>query len=1145
MKRFYFLLPLLCSIQLVFSQSTEITLVQEDEQGLVLRVKPGKAQFKNIQTPEGQAWSVSLDQGTPILEKGSPELPKLAQSLIIPKDARMVVEILDMKVNYLENMPIVPSKGNLYRNVNPADVPLEYGAVYQQDAFYPQEIVSLREPYVLRDFQGQTVVVNPIRFNPQTNQLVLIEEITIALRPAEGSLQSPTPLTGRINKTFDEIYRHQFLNYKSTGADYDPVNDWGNMLIVAHDAYLDAMIPYQQWKMEKGIPTDLVAMSAVGSDENALLDYVTNYYNDRGLTFLLLVGDENTIPTIMVNYGGLYSCDNCFSYMAGDDHYPDMFTGRFNAETLQQVQTMVDRALQYEKNPDRNMADWFGTGIGIGSNEGQGIGDDGEADWQHQNKIKEQLLNYTYSSVYEYYDGSHANDSPTPGDVSADANGSPNANMINTQIQTVGASIMNYTGHGWEQGVATGSYDVNAVNNMDYNGAYPFFIAVACCTGDFTDNAGGDCLGEAWIRATDNATGAPTGGIGGLFASIFQSWAPPMEAQDEMINIITDSVPYQTRHILGGIAANGMASMNDAYGGGGWEMTDTWNFFGDPSIVLWTKSPDTLLATHLASTPIGTSTFQVNCNVAGALISVFQTSQLLGTGIADSSGNATIFFDDPVSSIDKLTVTATAHNYLPYQGPVDILVEGPYVVLENYLVDDAAGNADGEVDFGETISMHIALENIGLDTAYEVIASISCADTSITLFDDSDSWGTIGAGAIADKNNAFGFQVAEVIQDQQVASFVITASDSSGNTFETPFKINLNAPKLAVTTIRVLDSLNGNNNGRLDAGEVATIIVNNANSGHSQSPEAIGNLLTSSPWLTLLNNSWSIGTIDKLSQVIVEARFDVEVSTDVPVNSSADFDYAVAAGDYGADRTFTLPINLLAIDFENQQYDSTFTWVADENYPWYLSDDRALEGIYSSKSGNIPNNKSSEMILQVEVLEEGDLSFYYAVSSEPEYDFLYFYLDGVEMSSWSGEADWTEYTAFLPVGNHELRWVYKKDEIFSQGEDAAWVDFITLPLVNSETPDNTSFLSLNPGQFAIYPNPLAHSAVIEYELEQSSPVTLVISNQLGQRLEVLTSGTQATGTHQFEWNTSNLSKGSYYVELQAGDHKKVIQVIKP
>ena len=41
--------------------------------------------------------------------------------------------------------------------------------------------------------------------------------------------------------------------------------------------------------------------------------------------------------------------------------------------------------------------------IGLASDEGAGIGDDGETDWQHARNNRTKLMNYGYTEVFEFY----------------------------------------------------------------------------------------------------------------------------------------------------------------------------------------------------------------------------------------------------------------------------------------------------------------------------------------------------------------------------------------------------------------------------------------------------------------------------------------------------------------------------------------------------------------------------------------------------------------------------------------------------------------------------------------------------------------------------------------------------------------------
>ena len=71
----------------------------------------------------------------------------------------------------------------------------------------------------------------------------------------------------------------------------------------------------------------------------------------------------------------------------------------------------------------------------------------------------------------------------------------------------------------------------------------------------------------------------------------------------------------------------------------------------------------------------------------------------------------------------------------------------------------------------------------------------------------------------------------------------------------------------------------------------------------------------------------------------------------------------------------------------------------------------------------------------------GTLTFWWKVSSEENFDFLRFFIDGVEQSgAIHGEVDWQQRTNLISSGTHTLRWRYEKDSSASEGQDAGWID---------------------------------------------------------------------------------------------------------
>lgn len=90
-------------------------------------------------------------------------------------------------------------------------------------------------------------------------------------------------------------------------------------------------------------------------------------------------------------------------------------------------------------------------------------------------------------------------------------------------------------------------------------------------------------------------------------------------------------------------------------------------------------------------------------------------------------------------------------------------------------------------------------------------------------------------------------------------------------------------------------------------------------------------------------------------------------------------------------------------------------------------------------SGTLADNQASHF--QTRVTGPGTLKFWWKVSSEAGYDFLFVSVDGVaQPGGISGEKDWTQVQLSLPAGTHTVRWTYAKDEGAAGGQDKAWVD---------------------------------------------------------------------------------------------------------
>ena len=93
----------------------------------------------------------------------------------------------------------------------------------------------------------------------------------------------------------------------------------------------------------------------------------------------------------------------------------------------------------------------------------------------------------------------------------------------------------------------------------------------------------------------------------------------------------------------------------------------------------------------------------------------------------------------------------------------------------------------------------------------------------------------------------------------------------------------------------------------------------------------------------------------------------------------------------------------------------------------------------AAQSGDISHGQESWM--QTTVSGKGTVKFYWKVSSEEDFDFLEFYIDGSLQEQISGSVDWEQKTYPISTsGSHTLEWQYMKDPSGSSGSDCGWVD---------------------------------------------------------------------------------------------------------
>ncbi len=557
--------------------AAEVTLVSDDARAVVFDVAVRAYDAHPVVIDGREYVELTLPGEALTLDAGAPALPYVARSVIVPDGADLAVDAEPSLCRELR-LAVAPSKGNLSRAIDPARVAYTFGAAYHSGGLAPAAPVVLGNPYVMRDRRGVAVHVFPFRYDAVRETLQFCERVRVSVSFANAA---PARSAAALHpaRAFDELYAAHFLNAAAhrDASRYPRPDDQGEMLVIAHDPWIPNLGAFVTHKQGIGIPTTVVGVSTIGNTAAAIKSYIQNYYNAHDLAFVLLVGDADQVATSIRVVGGENGAsDAYYSKLAGGDNYPDVLVGRFSAATVADVDTQVLRSVAYEDNA-APASDWFKRGVGIASDQGQGQGDEGQSDHDHIEQIRGWLLGDGYTQVDQVYD---------PGAT---------AQMVSDGLNA-GRGVVNYCGHGSPTSWGTTGFsnaNVDALVNKD---KLPFIFSVACNNGEFHHYAA--CFAEAWLRASKD--GRPTGAVAMYASSVSQSWAPPMEAEDEFDLRLTDATrPY---HAIGALYYAGSSSMMDAYGSGGVDMFDTWVIFGDPSLrVVGTVKPPSGLSIEPAT----------------------------------------------------------------------------------------------------------------------------------------------------------------------------------------------------------------------------------------------------------------------------------------------------------------------------------------------------------------------------------------------------------------------------------------------------------------------------------------------------------------------------------------------------------------
>ncbi len=150
---------------------------------------------------------------------------------------------------------------------------------------------------------------------------------------------------------------------------------------------------------------------------------------------------------------------------------------------------------------------------------------------------------------------------------------------------------------------------------------------------------------------------------------------------------------------------------------------------------------------------------------------------------------------------------------------------------------------------------------------------------------------------------------------------------------------------------------------------------------------------------------------------------------------------------------------------------------------WTTENTTVNSGSYAAQSGNQGQDDSVSTIAleNIDIPDQGAIiTFAFKVSSEQNYDFLRFYIDGNLIEEWSGDVGWSNYSETVESGTHTFEWKYEKDGSVDAGDDTGYLDDVVItPLSNifrlEDGNEGSNYILVsNANGFATWKDPVAN-----------------------------------------------------------------------
>ncbi|MBK7172687.1 MAG: T9SS type A sorting domain-containing protein [Bacteroidales bacterium] len=644
-------------------------------------------------------------------DEGMPNLPGKGKYIAIPHGSSPKFRITAQQTEIIHNVDIVPApRIPLDNDTRPVEY-VKNMQVYSRNALYPDSPVLISEVTQVRGVDAVILGITPFQYNPVTKDLVVYKNIEVELTFEGGNGQFGNNEFRSL--WWDPILEDNLLNYSCLPLiDYNarfqsfgkgPVLNECEYIILSPTGpdFLMWADSICKFRTEQGILTKVFNIDEVGGNTVAAIEtFIDSAYNTWTIkpVACLILGDygtdgtKNIISRLHAHPEGYpnYASDNKFADVTGDE-LPDIVFSRITANDALQLQIMVTKFMEYERNPPTNphFYDKPITSMGWQTERWFQLcseivgGYFSQVQGKHPRRINE-IYEGTPGSIWstatntntilDYFGPAGLNYIPQTPDSLGGWDGGTAAE-INQAIDS-GAFMILHRDHGFYDSWGEPAYSITNINELT-NTDLPFVFSINCQTGAYQRTS--NSFGEHFHRYVNNGHNA--GALGLVCPSeVSYSFFNDTYVWGMFDNMWPDFMPNEgsTPASRGVMPAFGSAGGKYFLQQSSWPYSSDYkvvtyrlfHMFGDAFQVIYNEIPEQLTVTHDQEIIYGATTFSIQTNDS-AFIALTMDNQILATGFGSASGPVSLPIPIiPVGS--QVKVTATKQNFYRYQDIVPV-----------------------------------------------------------------------------------------------------------------------------------------------------------------------------------------------------------------------------------------------------------------------------------------------------------------------------------------------------------------------------------------------------------------------------------------------------------------------------------------